>query len=95
MSRKTGFELPHGITFEKTRIADGVAYIFRHEELGNLGRLVVQDHDAAQCRITSEVVGDLQDPMTSKRREILEPITTQLTNLLRCAISGRGIRARS
>lgn len=89
-SHDAGFKLPPGITFEKKQIPDGMAYVFRHEDMGELGRLALREHGPAQLHIISEVVGDPQDPMTSKRREILEPITMQLTALMNQRSGGKG-----
>jgi len=81
-SQDRRFKLPTGTTFVQTHLPDGMAYVFRHVDLGVLGRLAVRGHGDAQCLISCEVVGDPRDPMTSKRREILEPITMQLSDLM-------------
>ena len=41
--RKThnGFTLPKDISFKKERMGSGWAYVFRHTQLGNLGRIVL------------------------------------------------------
>ena len=89
-NQDAGFKLPPGITFERRDTADAVAYVFRHDALGEHGRLVVREHGPAQCLISSEVFGDPQDPMTVKRREILEPITLRLSDLMNQRIGGQG-----
>lgn len=38
-------------------------YIIRHENLGDLGRIVVSEKQG-MCHFSSEVVGDTQDPTT-------------------------------
>ncbi len=38
-----GFRLPPGVSSSKEPLSDGMAYVFRHEELALLGRLILQD----------------------------------------------------
>ena len=40
---KTGFRLPPDVFFEKRRLSDAWAYIFRHRVLGELGRILLQE----------------------------------------------------
>lgn len=67
-----------------------MVYQFRHKSLGELGRLVLQDNADGQCHITSEVVGDLDDPMTKTRSELFLPISEKLTAVLEAATSAKG-----
>ena len=55
------------------------AFVFRHKEVGELGRLRVQQV-RGQTRISSEVVGDPADPMTKKRQATLEPLTSKISD---------------
>jgi hypothetical protein len=58
-SRSQGeFRLPPGVSSSKEPLSDGMAYVFRHEELGLLGRLVLQDMAGANCHISLELSGD-------------------------------------
>ena len=67
--------LPVGVTSHRTLLPSGKwCYIFRHIELGQLGRILILPHSSGQSQIMSEVSGDEDDPMTLKRREIFEPI---------------------
>lgn len=68
------YTLPKGISCRKEIIQNSVAYIIRHENLGDLGRIVVSEKQG-MCHFSSELIGDPQDPTTKKRLEILEPIT--------------------
>lgn len=72
------FSLPPEITMMKHELADGMAYNFRHDSLGELGRIVLRGTDTGECEITSEVAGDPSDPMTKKRYDIILPITEHL-----------------
>jgi len=41
--------------------------VFRHTQLGNLGRIVLQGRPDGRTHVTCEVAGDAGDPMTEKR----------------------------
>ena len=66
----------------KEQLPSGWAYVFRHAELGLLGRLVLQGLPSGHCQISCEVAGDPADPRTARRRTVLEPITTELVRRL-------------
>ena len=76
------FELPPEVSFRKQRLSDGWAYVFRHQTLGELGRILVQDNRDGHGRISCEVVGDPADPMTAKRGEVFKPLGLDLTQRL-------------
>ena len=84
------FSLPPEISFTKQPINGGMVFQFRHKSLGELGRLVLQDRADGQCHITSEVVGDPDDPMTKTRSELFLPISEKLTAALEAATSAKG-----
>ncbi|APJ05247.1 hypothetical protein [Silvanigrella aquatica] len=67
-------KLPSDITCRKEQIGTTVAFILRHQVMGDLGRLVISDMNG-MSHFSSEVIGDPLDPLTKKRQEILEPIT--------------------
>jgi hypothetical protein len=50
--RKTGFRLPRDVSFEKERLSDAWAYVFRHRVLGELGRILLQELDCGRCHIS-------------------------------------------
>lgn len=82
-TRQDDFRLPPGVTMQKEALPGaGWAYVFRHRELGLLGRLVVQGLSSGHCQVSCEVAGDLADPQTARRRAVLEPITTALVQRL-------------
>ena len=73
------FKLPNDITMQKTMTADHLmSYVFRHTQLGELGRLLIIPHTDQQTQCRVDVAGDPNDPMTKKRQTILEPITREL-----------------
>jgi hypothetical protein len=94
--RQSDFRLPHGVTMHKEHLPSGWASVFRHAELGLLGRLVLQGLPSGHCQISCAVAGDPADPLTARRRTVLEPITTALVRQLDaqtstvpgCAITG-------
>jgi hypothetical protein len=53
------FQLPAGVSYEKQRVSYGWVYLFRHRTLGELGRIVLQDHDVSHSHLSCDVAGDL------------------------------------
>lgn len=76
------FALPPEVRVARQQLPDGVAYCFRHRQLGLLGQLVVTACGANQTHISSAVAGHPDDLMTAKRLAILRPLTETLTRLL-------------
>src|SRR4051794_19432435 len=74
---KTAFQLPSDVSFEKQRLCDAWACVFRHRVLGEFGRVVLQDLDDGRCHISCEVVGDASDPMTAQRAAIFKLLSTR------------------
>ena len=88
-SKNVKFSLPHNIKKQKQLLPNGTwSYVFRHDELGELGRMLIVPH-GTQSRICCEVAGDPNDPMTEKRRVIFEPIGKELADKMAC-ICGKG-----
>jgi hypothetical protein len=85
-----GFRLPPGVTSRKEPLANGTAYVFRHAELGLLGRLLLQDIAGANCQISLELAGDPDDPMTAKRAAIFKPLGMELANRLEQQLGNAG-----
>ncbi len=84
------FVLPPEVTVKKHKLEGHWAYTFRHDTLGELGRIMLQDLPDGQCHVASEVAGDLADPMTETRLNILRPISEQITETLESVLgSGR------
>jgi len=80
--RQSDFRLPPGVTMQKEQLPSGWAYVLRHTELGLLGRLVLQGLPSGHCQVSCEVAGDPADPLTARRRAVLEPVTTALVQRL-------------
>ena len=82
-AKKLGYKLPPGVTMTRGPSSDGVAFYFRHEEIGELGRVrLVNVPNSTGARLLGEVVGQPNDPMTTKRATMLEPLVQQLHNVL-------------
>ncbi len=84
------FKLPPGVSFRKERLSYGWAYVFRHTQLGELGRILLQGRPDGRTHVTCEVVGDPNDPMTQKRAAIFKPLGMEMTRQLDRATGGSG-----
>jgi len=80
--RQNDFRLPPGVSMQKEQLPSGWAYVFHHTTLGLLGRLVLQGLPSGHCQVSCEVAGDPADPLTARRRKMLEPVTTELVQRL-------------
>lgn len=82
--------LPPEVTLTKRLLPDARwAYIFHHNQWGELGRIVIVPIDGNNTQFSVEVCGDADDPMTKKRLEILQPLSTQLLETMR-QLFGKG-----
>ena len=88
MKSKAGFQLPPDVSFEKQRLCNAWAYVFRHRLLGEIGRILLQELDDGRCHISCEVVGNPSDPMTTQRSAIFKPLELELTRQME-AVMGR------
>jgi hypothetical protein len=83
---KAAFRLPPDVSFEKQRLCDAWAYVFRHRVLGELGRILLQELGDGRCHISYEVVGDSSDPMTAQRMAIFKPLGLELARRMEMAL---------
>jgi len=81
-AKRIGYELPDGISMSRGPASDGVAFYFRHRDLGELGRVRLLDDGRGHGRLLGEVAGTPGDPMTAKRAELLAPLVQQVHHLL-------------
>jgi hypothetical protein len=84
-----GFQLPSNITVTRQFLPNGLAYVFRDVDLGELGRLAVEGTTTGETRITSEVAGFPSDPMMQRRIEVFEPLCKEITRKLE-SVQGKG-----
>lgn len=91
--KKAKFSLPPNVTSEKTLLPSGqLAYIFRHDQIAQIGRLMFLPHSSGQTQCAFEVSGEQDDPMTHKRREIFEPIAKEISRTMEMACgAGAGL----
>ena len=85
-----GFHLPPDVSFRKERLSYGWAYVFRHTQLGNLGRIVLQGRPDGRTHLICEVAGDPADPMTEKRATIFKPLGLELARQFDRVTGGTG-----
>lgn len=89
LSSALEFRLPPNIAVTRQLLPNGMAYVFRDFELGELGRLAVESTPTGETQIVSEVAGDASNPMTQQRLGVLDPICKELTRILE-SVRGRG-----
>jgi hypothetical protein len=73
-----GFQLPPDVSVSKQPLPYGLAFVFRHRLLGEVGRIVVEDTSDRRTHISYEVVGDPADPQTAERTAIFQPLGMEL-----------------
>ena len=80
--KQSNFRLPPEITVERTSSADG-CYVqnFFHQTLGELGRIIIIPR-GLESQICCEVIGDPDDSITKKKKDIFSPIAEQITAIL-------------
>jgi len=85
-----GFKLPPDVSVRKERLSGVWVYVFRHTQLGDLGRIILQGRPDGRTHVTCEVTGDADDPMTEKRAAIFKPLGIEMTRQLDIATGGTG-----
>lgn len=78
----TGLKLPPHVSFHRDHLPDGIAYVFRHTELGELGRLCVTGTASGETSVVTEIAGDEREAMFARRRDLLEPLSLQIVEAL-------------
>ncbi len=73
-----GFRFPPDVSVSKQPLPYGIAFVFRHRLLGDVGRGVVQDTGDGRTHISYEVVGDPADPKTAECTAIFQPLGMEL-----------------
>ena len=63
-------------------------FTFRHKDLGDIGRIRLQGSDTNTV-INLDVIGDPDDPLTARRREIFEPLGMDIANQMK-SVFGAG-----
>jgi len=89
-SEQPGFQLPPEVTVQKEHTPEGWVFSFRHQELGQLGRIVLQERADGNTQVVSEVAGDPDDPMTERRKSVFGPIAMEIARQMDLATGGTG-----
>ncbi|MCP3671808.1 MAG: hypothetical protein GY814_15520 [Gammaproteobacteria bacterium] len=76
------FSLPATMSYTHEQDDRYHAYIFRHDTLGELGRILLHGLPNGQRQISSEVAGDPADPMTAVRMKTFKPVSDAITQAL-------------
>ncbi|QAU23111.1 hypothetical protein EO087_03170 [Dyella sp. M7H15-1] len=77
-----GLKLPPNVSFRRDPLPGGIAYVFRHAELGELGRLCVTGTASGETCVVTEIAGDEREAMFVQRRAILEPLSHEIVTAL-------------
>ena len=80
---------PSAVNATKTLLPDGRSYVFRHRDLGELGRLLIVPRSNGENQLLFEAVGDPDDPMTQKRHDIFGPLCQNISDIME-HVCGRG-----
>lgn len=84
-----GLKLPPHVSFQREPLPDGIAYVFRHTDLGELGRLCVTGTAPGESSVVTEIAGDEREARFARRRDLLEPFSLQIVEALE-SIRGPG-----
>lgn len=67
--------IPPGIITQPISLPHGRIYAFSHQQLGELGRLIITDAGAGRAHVSAEVApGNVSDPLYLKRLEVLSQV---------------------
>ena len=72
------FQLPPDITMRKEPFGSTYMYVFRHQKLGDLGRIIVQGQPNGETKFTTELSGGPDDPMHKKRKAVFLPLSEKV-----------------
>ena len=84
------FDLPPGVSVRKERHGDTWAHVFRHDRLGDLGRVVLRPRPDGRTDFAAETVGDPDDPMRAEREAVFGPLVRRLSATFLEAVAARG-----
>ncbi len=73
------FQLPSNITAQRKPISvTSYEYVLHHNELGQLGKILLSACISGGCNVTSLVHGQPGDELTEQRRKLFEPLAKTL-----------------
>jgi hypothetical protein len=80
--KNTRFPIPPEVSCRKEFLSNGqVIYVFRHEDLGDVGRLLILPNDG-ESQFVFEVTGFEDDPMIVQKKAIIDPISKDIFSLM-------------
>lgn len=86
------FPLPPSVTVRKERHGDAWAHVFRHAQLGDLGRVVLRPRPDGRTDFAAEIAGHPGDPMRPEREAVFGPLVHRLAESFQRAVAARGLR---
>jgi len=83
--------IPPEIKLRKELSVEGIPlYIFRHDQLGDIGQMSFQGFSNGHTNFLSQVPGVKEDPMTRKREEIFGALSVKLLQVMQEALGQAG-----
>ncbi len=76
------FQLPPEIKMRKEPNGSSWMYVFRHQTLGDLGRIVVEGQPNGETKFTTELMGGPDDPLHKKREATFLPLSKKVMAFL-------------
>jgi len=78
------FQLPTNITAQRNPISPTCyEYILQHNDMGQLGKIVIYAGSGGGCMVTYQVFGSSDDWNTARRKEIFDPVARLLAEEIR------------
>ena len=82
------FQLPPNITAQRKPIsATAYEYVLHHNELGQLGQIMLSACISGGCNVTCLVHGQAGDQITEQRRAVFEPLAKSLAEQIQLTTS--------
>lgn len=84
------FQLPPEIQMRKEPTGQYWAYVFRHNKLGDLGRIVVMGLPNGETKFNCELSGGPDDPLHKHRQAIFEPLSLEVMAFVESKLGKKG-----
>ena len=84
------FQLPPEVNMRKEFIGQYWTYIFRHNKLGDLGRIVVMGLPNGETKFNCELSGGPDDPLHKHRQAIFEPLSLEVMAFVESKLGKKG-----
>lgn len=80
--------LPASITARKEFVQNATYHTFRHDEIGDLGSIVINEMPDGKLHMAVLILGDENDPMTKVREELFGDLAIQIIDIMNYALGG-------